>query len=173
MPAMTPYFIVDFDATSFDQAKRVTSDIYDKMVNHPDVKSVDIRYTGKRGFHVLSWLKKEQPINKARDGLREWLKVEFEGHKDVVVGESPTDSKGALGLTSMKLNGGQIALWSLRTNGLCCIEVSRKELDGFQQADATIWKTYKKLTGRDMPSGESKKLSLRIVSHYLEKEYGR
>jgi hypothetical protein len=170
MPAMCPYYIVDFDATSFDQAKKVTAEVADKIKDLPEVKRVEIRYSGKRGFHVLGWLKKAIPIDRAREQLKDWLKAEFSDHKDVVVGESPSGSKGALGVSPMKLNGGQVALWSLRVTGLCCIEVPRAKLPGFRQEEATLDKVYKKLTGKNFLWGAEKKAAQRVIRAFLSKE---
>jgi hypothetical protein len=135
---------------------------------------VDIRFTGKRSFHTLGWLKKEQPIDKARTNLKEWLKAEFEGHEDVTLGESPKGDKGALGVAPMKLHGGQIALWSLRPTGLCCVEVPRKALEAFKMEDATIDKTYQKATGKAFPwsskkeTEETKRMALRVATSFIE-----
>jgi predicted kinase len=146
----TPYYIIDFDAGDepFSQTKKITADIADELGKLPEVKSVDTRYTGKRGFHVLGWLKKARDVNDAREFLKGWLKEKFGDRDDVVIGESPSGKKGALGLSPMKVNGGQVALWSLRISGLCCVEVPRAKLMGFEKEDASIDKTYKKATGR-------------------------
>lgn len=148
MPQIAPYYVIDFDAAGdWKTTKEITAEIADELKKLPEVKSIEIRYTGKRGFHVLGWLKKAKDVDDSREYLKQWLKDTFGDRDDVVVGESPSGKKGALGLSPMKLNGGQVAKFSLRITGLCCIEVPRASLMGFEKEDATIDKVYKKLTG--------------------------
>ena len=151
MPQMAPYYVIDYDAgdSPFSKTMNVTADIADDLEKVPEVDKIEIRYTGKRGFHVLGWLKKSVDVNDARNFLKGWLKETFTGRDDVVIGESPEGAKGALGLTSMKVNSGQVAKWSLRVSGLCCVEVPRSKLMSFEQEDASLDKTYKKITGKD------------------------
>lgn len=167
MPQMAPYYVVDFDAGDepFSKTKQITADIADELNKLPEVKSIEIRYTGKRGFHVLGFLKKARDVNDAREFLKGWLKEKFDDRDDVVIGESPSGTKGALGLSPMKVNGGQVAKYSLRVTGLCCVEVPRAQLLSFQREDASIDKVYKKLTGRSFRYGIEKKSSV-IVGRF-------
>lgn len=149
MPQYAPYYIIDIDAPGkFSDTKKITAEVADALGNIPEVKDVEIRYSGKRGFHTLGWLKKAKDVNDARSFLHDWLKTTFADREDVVLGESPQGDKPALGLSPMKVNGGQVALWSLRVSGLCCIEVPRAQLMSFEREDASIEKTLKKLSGK-------------------------
>jgi hypothetical protein len=149
LPKTTPYYIIDIDAPGkFSNTKKITAEVADALGKLSEVKKTEIRYTGKRGFHLLFWLKKSRDVDDARNFLKEWLKKTFGDRDDVVLGESPKGDKPALGLSPMKLNGGQVALWSLRVSGLCCVEVPRAQLMSFEREDASIEKTYKKLTGK-------------------------
>jgi len=150
MPQMAPYYVIDFDAGDepFSQTKKITAEIADELEKLSEVKRIEVRYTGKRGFHILAWLKKARDVDGAREFLKDWLKNNFGDRDDVVIGESPKGKKGALGLSPMKLNGGQIAKYSLRVSGLCCIEVPRSKLMSFEREDASLEKTYKKITGK-------------------------
>lgn len=169
MPAMCPFYIVDLDAVGdWNKTKKTTADIADGLEKLPEVKKVEIRYTGKRGFHVLGWLKKTKPIDQAREDLKKWLKETFGDREDLVVGESPKGTKSALGVSPMKLNGGQVAKWSLRVTGLCCIEVPRTKLMSFQKEDATIEKTYKKLTGKSFVSTKKMAMAKKIAMNFIE-----
>jgi len=72
----------------------------------------------------------------------------------------------------MKLNGGQVALWSLRVTGLCCVEVPRNQLDSFKRDDATIDVVYKKLSGKSFSWNKGKaqkikRMAMNIVTTYL------
>jgi len=156
MPRQCPYFIVDIDAPGkFSDTKKITAEVADALEKVPEVKNVEIRYSGKRGFHVLGWLKKSKDVDDARSFLHEWLKETFGDRDDVVLGESPQGDKPALGLSPMKVNGGQVALWSLRVSGLCCVEVPRSQLMSFEREDASLEKTFKKLTGKTFSSKQA------------------
>jgi hypothetical protein len=150
MPKLAPYYVIDLDAGDepFSKTKQITADVADALVKLDEVTKNEIRYTGKRGFHVLGWLKKPRDVDSAREFLKTWLRDTFGQRDDVVVGESPVGKKCALGLSPMKVNGGQVAKWSLRVSGLCCVEVPRSKLMSFEKEDASIEKTYKKATGR-------------------------
>jgi hypothetical protein len=168
MPAMCPFYVVDFDAVGdWNKTKKIAGEIADGLEKLPG-GAVSIRYTGKRGFHILKKIK-PVPVDKARETLKEWLKTTFGDRDDLVVGESPSGSKGALGVSPMKLNGGQVALWSLRVTGLCCVEVPRAGLMSFNREDASMKKVYKKLTGKTFIPVEEKKAADRVITGYLQK----
>lgn len=171
MGATTPYWVVDFDGIpgdNFEKTKKITGEVADKLEKTPEIRKVQIRYSGKRGFHILCFLKKEQPIDKAREDLKKWLKENFSDHKDVVLAETAQGSRGALGISPMKFRGGQVALWSMRVTGLCCVEVPRAELAGFKREDARPEKVYKKLTGKTFQYGSKmmEKKACKIVGHF-------
>lgn len=166
MPKMVPYYVIDYDAPGkFSLTKKVTADIADTLGKLPEIKRVEIRYTGKRGFHILGWLKTARNVDDARIFLKQWLKENFGERNDVIIGESPKGDKGSLGLSPMKINGGQVALWSLRVSGLCCVEVPRAKLMTFEREDASIEKTYKKLTGKTFSFGVDKRAS--VIYNYI------
>jgi len=171
MGSTTPYWVVDFDGIpgdNFEKTKKITGEVADKLEKTPEIRKVQIRYSGKRGFHILCFLKKEQPIDKAREDLKKWLKENFSDHKDVVLAETAQGSRGALGISPMKFRGGQVALWSMRVTGLCCVEVPRAELAGFKREDARPEKVYKKLTGKSFQYGSKmmEKKACEIVGHF-------
>jgi hypothetical protein len=167
MPQQAPYYIIDFDAPGkFSQTTKITAEIADAMDKLAEVKKVEIRYTGKRGFHIIGWLKKSKDVNEARNFLKGWLKETFGDRDDVVIGESPKGNKGALGLSPMKVNGGHVAKWSMRVSGLCCIEVPRSKLLSFKREDASIDKTYKKITGNTFSFKSTAKKVASVIDKY-------
>jgi hypothetical protein len=169
MPHDCKFYVVDFDAVGdWGKTKKIAAEIYDGLEKLPEVKWVECRFTGKRGFHVLGFLKKSKPIDQARGDLKEWLKETFGDRDDLVIGESPKGSKGALGVSPMKLNGGQVAKWSLRVTGLCCVEVPRSKLMSFNKEDASLEKTYKKLTGKTFVSEEKKVMAGRVIEAFFK-----
>jgi hypothetical protein len=170
MGATCDTYVVDFDAVGdWNKTKKITGEIYDELEKLPG-GAVSIIYTGKRGFHLLKKIK-PVPVDKARETLKEWLKTTFGDRDDLVVGESPEGSKGALGTSPMKLNGGQVALWSLRVTGLCCVEVPRNALNLFKREDASLEKIYKHLTGKVFISMKQKKSIERIMEAVQIKSY--
>jgi hypothetical protein len=151
----TPFYLIDFDAPGkFSQTTKIVGEIADALEKLPQISKISLHYTGKRGFHIIGNLKKSQDTNAARNFLKGWLKETFGDRGDVVIGESPVGDKGALGLSPMKVNGGHVALWSLRVSGLCCVEVPRAKLATFKRKDASIDKVYKKLTGKAFVFGK-------------------
>ena len=167
MGQQTDLLIIDFDAPGkFSQTTKITAEIYDAMEKIPGVFSIEARYTGKRGFHIISKLKKSKDVNDARNFLKDWLKENFGNRGDVVIGESPKGSKGALGLSPMKVNGGHVAKGSLRVSGLCCVEVPRSKLSSFKREDASIDKTYKKLTGNTFSFKSTAKKVASVIAKY-------
>lgn len=178
MPKMTPKYIIDYDPNEnekWDKTKENIKKIVNEMNKLPKIKKTEIRYTGKRGFHVHGILKEEQEIDSARNFLENWLKKIFKERDDLTVSESPTKNKSALGLSPMKYNGGHVAKHSLRVSGLCCVEVPRNKLKSFEKKDASMPKTYKKVTGKEFKSKEAAK---RIIEAFLrgpihERELGK
>jgi hypothetical protein len=167
MGQQTDLLIIDFDAPGkFSQTTKITAEIYDAMEKIPGVSSTEARYTGKRGFHIISKLKKSKDVNDARDFLKDWLKKNFGDRSDLVIGESPVGSKGSLGLSPMGINKGHIAKWSMRVSGLCCIEVPRSRLLIFKREDASIDKTYKKITGNAFSFKSTEKKVASVIDRY-------
>ena len=166
-PQITPWYIIDIDAGTgpFSQVKKITANVADEMDKLPEVKKVEIRYTGKRGFHVFGWLKKNQDVDKAREYLHNWLNKTFSTDDNIIIGESPKGKKSALGLSPMKLNGGHVAKYSLRVSGLCCVEVPRDKLLAFEKRGASIDMTYKKITGQIFQRREAAK---RVIEGFLK-----
>lgn len=172
MEASTKLYIVDFDPSEemdFDKAKKIAGEVYDGLINLLEVKKVDIRYTGKRGFHILGHLKEEQPVEQAHDDLEKWLNENFNDRDDIVIQESPKGKKGALGISPMKHNGGHVALHSMRVSGLCCMEIPRSRLSKFNREEALPEKVYKRLTGKEFSPKIKEKSARRILRAYLEK----
>lgn len=165
-PRMVPWYIIDIDPGSegFSHIKKVVAEVADELKKVSEVKKIEIRYTGKRGFHVLGWLIKSKNVNNARKFLNVWLKNNFGERNDTVIGESPKGKKAALGLSPMKLNGGHISKYSMRITGLCCLEVERSKLMEFKKEDASIEKTYKKITGKSFHI----KMARRVIDAFLK-----
>jgi hypothetical protein len=166
-----PYYIIDLDAVGdWATIKKITADCSTMLEKLPEVKKVEIRFTGKRGFHLLGWLKKSMPIDQARERLKEHIKEAFGDRKDVTIGESPSGNKSSIGVSPMKAHGGQVALWSMRVTGLCCVEVPLAKLGSFKKEDARPEKVYKRLTGKTLVPAKKKEAAQRVISAFMKDE---
>lgn len=176
-----PFYAVDMDppGTSeddFNRAKKAAEEIADAMGKIDEVTSVSINYTGKRGFHIFGKLKKKKDVDDARKFIDEWLKNTFGDNDDYIIGESPKGGKIALGVAPLKVNGGHVALWSMRVSGLCCVEVPRRNLSGFKRSSATPEKVHKDLTGKKLKRIEKEKkmandeMAKRVVDGFCSKK---
>jgi hypothetical protein len=144
------------------------------MAKIEGVDSVDINYTGKRGFHIFGNLGYSRDVDEAREFMNEWLKETFGDDEDFTLSESPSGKKIALGLAPLKEKGGHVAKWSMRVSGLCCVPVKRNELSGFKREEATPDKIHKKLTGKELnplEKKESMRMPARIVSNHLKSAF--
>jgi len=169
-PQRVPWYIIDIDPGSggFSKTKEIAADVADELNKISEVKKVEIRYTGKRGFHIFGWLKKSKDVDDARKFLQKWLKETFGDRNDTVIGESPSGKKAALGLSPMKLNGGHVSKYSMRISGLCCMEIERSKLMSFKREDASIEKSYKKITGKSFQSREAAR---RVIEAFLKESF--
>jgi len=169
-PQKVPWYIVDIDPGSedFSHTKGIIADVADELKKIPEVKKIEIRYTGKRGFHILGWLKQSKDVNDARKFLQEWLKENFGDRDDTTIAESPKGKKAALGLSPMKLNGGHISKYSMRITGLCCMEIERNKLMSFNKEEASIEKSYKNITGKTFQMRESAR---KVIEAFLKESF--
>jgi hypothetical protein len=164
----------------FNKAKKTAGDIADAMKKIPEVGTVSINYTGKRGFHIFGKLKGKKDVNDVRKFVQEWLKETFGNDDRYTLGESPTKGKIALGVAPLKINGGHVALWSMRVSGLCCVEVPRDKLSSFTRESATPQKIHQKLTGKPLKQikklasnklkGKKMSSEKKVVESFLQRE---
>lgn len=167
-----PYYIIDFDpydGMPWTKTKDVALEIADALGDLEEVTRTQIRYTGKRGFHIFGYIKEEKPVSEAREMLEKFLQDHFGDRDDLIISESPKNSKGALGLAPMKYNGGHVALHSMRVTGCCCVEVSREDLKRFKKEDAYFREVFQEITGKKYKPVELKQAS--YDSDRLKKGY--
>lgn len=133
----TDVYVVDIDPKphiDFEETKRVTKQVADALLDLPEVKNTTIYYSGNRGFHVVSSLKKPMPTNKARENLKKVLSY-FEPMGYSIHQDSPI----RLDLAPMKNGGSYRAPYSLSAEtGLVSIPVPRNELMEFEKNQAAM-----------------------------------
>jgi len=130
--------IVDLDADSFDIAKDVARDVYPVLMNIPAIKSCEIRYTGKTGFHLLCNFVKKIKIDDSKEMIQSYLMKTDLKNKYTI---APKRRKGIPNIdlwAANKKNGAFITLHSLSIIGLKCINIQFNELNKFRAIDAKI-----------------------------------
>jgi len=150
-PTITNEVVFDIDPgpeATFDSIKDVVAQCLYFIKKQDDFKDKhEIRYTGKRGFHITGYLKDKKNINSIKKDIEKRLDKEFKNNEKIVVATNkPTGKKINIDLSPMKVEGGHIAPYSMRIDtGLCCKPVS--DLKKFEKKDAKFDKMYKELTG--------------------------
>lgn len=114
----------DFEDTK-DHAKRLKG----KLKSLPFVKSVDLKYSGRRGFHLMLDFKKKEDVDKIREELKEFLTDYIEaGNYDKLVLKSPKPSEMRLDISTFHNKGSIRAPYSLNADtGLASLYVLDKE----------------------------------------------
>jgi hypothetical protein len=140
----TDYGYIDIDPkeqVSFEKAKRVTIGIYDLLSKQDDVHTVDIVYSGGRGFHIYPFYKSTKPTDRVRQELKVLLGKYIEELGDEKLSTGVVKEKDAIRLDTSTL----YSMGSLRVTGslnaktgLRCSPVSRGALSKFEKESAKI-----------------------------------
>lgn len=151
-PELVEEVVFDFDPgskASFEDIKNVVSQCVEFIKKQKYFKNkTQIRYTGKRSFHVSGFLKSKKKIEDVKNEIENDLKESFKDVENIVIATNkPSGKKINIDLSPMKSDGGHIAPYSMRIEtGLVCIPV--ESLKGFKKEDAKFDKVYKKITGK-------------------------
>lgn len=149
---ITDEAVFDFDpgpSATFDEIKSVVQQCIDFIKKQKDFsKSVDLRFTGSRSFHVTAYLKTKKKIEDIKKDLEYRLDDNFKDDEKITIASNkPPGHKVNIDLSPMKVNGGHIAPYSMRIKtGLCCLPVD--SLTSFKKEDAKFDKVYQMLTGK-------------------------
>jgi hypothetical protein len=127
--------IVDIDIADFYQAKEATKNIYFYLSKSPFISEVKIRFTGKDSFHVVCNMKRTMYIDSIRNLLRDYLDLNPFGYD---VEHKRRKGIPNLDLSPNKNRGGFIALHSLSTIGLRCMEIPIRRIMLFEKTQAAI-----------------------------------
>ena len=129
--------IIDIDTDNFVKSKRAVSDVYSYIKHRPEIQGLQIRYTGKDGFHIVCFLMEKMHIDEIREFLKQTLTDRF-ANKYEIAFHKKIGSKVNLDLSSNKYRGAFITLGSLSVLGLKCITVPKNKLGPFKKEQAKI-----------------------------------
>ena len=130
--------IIDIDTDSFDEAKKVTPEVYEEIIKANFITDCEIRYTGKTGFHIICNFPAKININKAREMIESYLKT-TELTKKYTIAAKRTKGIPNIDLwATNKKNGAFITLNSLSIIGLKCMNVPINNLSNFMAKTAKI-----------------------------------
>lgn len=129
--------IVDIDSNHFRKSKIAAIEVYDYLKGNSEVKTLEIRYTGKDGFHIICVINNVRNIDDIRAFLKDTLHNKFSNQYEIAHYKK-LGSKVNLDLSSNKYRGGFITLHSLSVLGLKCVAIPRSKINTFRKEDAKI-----------------------------------
>jgi hypothetical protein len=130
--------IVDIDTDNFGKAKKATAECYEVLLKRvPIVDRVQIRFTGRDGFHLFCKLNRTMNVDSTRLLLKKVLSTSPE-LRNYAVEYKRTPGQVNLDLAPNKFRGNFITLYSLSTRGLKCMEVKLNKLSSFTPNMAKI-----------------------------------
>jgi len=129
--------IIDIDAPDWRRAKVGALDVYETMMKAPFVGDVQIRYTGKTGFHIFCTFGRKLSMDVIRLLLMKHLRDSGLENNYTIAGRR-TSGFTNLDLAPNKFRGNFICLHSLSVWGLRCMEVDHGDVLGFDPFRATI-----------------------------------
>ena len=126
--------IIDLDYHDFNVLKQTTAEIYDYLYKNHN-KKLEIRFTGKTGFHIIYKLDQLTDINEIRETLKTKLK---DLTPKYTLYEKRNPKTVNMDLSPNKFRGGFITLHCISILGLRCMTINRKELPSFDRKTAII-----------------------------------
>lgn len=130
--------ILDIDCDDFDLAKHATKDVYNFILEKPDLfHGASIKYTGKSGFHVICYLNRSMNINVIRELMKTIISESYL-IKKYTMSYKRTNGIPNIDLSIMKENGVYIAKDSLSIIGLRSLFIPIDKLDSFTPEMAKI-----------------------------------
>lgn len=130
--------IIDIDCEVWDEAKQATIDTYEYVIQKfPIVNSVEIRYTGKTGFHIFCRLNRSLNVDATRFLFEKFLR-ESPLSKKYTIEQKRSHGIANLDLSPNKYEGGFITLHSLSIWGLRCMIIDHGDILKFDPYHATI-----------------------------------
>jgi len=124
------------------QTKTIAETVARTMETHPDVKSVDVRFSGGRGFYVQGNLASPMDVNAARKKTKQILHG-IAQRDDVTFGVADKDQV-RLDMSPLKNKGSIRAPFSLNVEtGLVSMPVKLKDLPSAKRTDFTMAKAVK------------------------------
>lgn len=130
--------IIDIDSDNFDKNKIAAINVYDYLITLTSIFSnIDIKYTGKDGFHLICYFKNNKDINKIRLILKKILTDKFKNIYDIL--NKRRKGKINLDIGINKYRGGFITIGSLSSYGLVSSIIDRSNIKHFKQENCKIF----------------------------------
>lgn len=127
--------IVDIDGYDWSQNKIAAFKIY-SWLNELSFKNISLIYTGKTSFHIRVNFDKIYTIDDIKKHLEFSLKVSKKFNYPISY--KRLNNTPNIDLSSNKLRGGFITLYSLSILGLKCMQIDPKFIMKFEKIDARI-----------------------------------
>ena len=135
VPDEVDFVIVDIDpgsAVKFQRVRDIAKDLVRLLQAQTEIKDTEVRFSGGRGFYVLGYLKEKWPIDRAREWLKNLLRIYMQGKHDLTL-HPPSATQVRLDLSPMKRGGSFRALGSVNLKtGLRSIRVPFEQIDYFR-----------------------------------------
>lgn len=126
--------IIDIDSDNFDEAKKVTGEVFDYLSRIFIGDTLQIRFTGKTSFHIVKYFDRQKSVANIKSLLFDRLSEKFNG----IYNLTQKTIYPKIDLSSNKFHGGFITLNSLSILGLKCMEIKRNQLNSFNKRFAKI-----------------------------------
>jgi hypothetical protein len=122
----------------FDEAKTVALDMAKEMQTvfggNPE-----IRFSGKKGFHVVIMRETFMPTQEAHDKVKEIVEKYIAGKDSLTSSFTKEKNKMRLDFSTLHKDGGLRVAWSLAyPTGLVCTPIDPNMLPSFKKGDATM-----------------------------------
>lgn len=138
------YYFVDLDPKDefdFSQTKEIAAEVSELLADIENVKEVEIRFSGSRGFHIYGYTAGEMKTEEAKQNLKEYME-DYLKHKNdpsLTLGASQNPKSMRLDISTYHEKGSLRALGSLSSKtGLKCMTVTREGLKKFEKKLAQI-----------------------------------
>ena len=137
MDRFSNYGIIDIDSDDFEKVKELIFELYDIFNKKNFVKDIKIIYTGKESFHLRIFFNSEYKIEYIKELLFTTIQ-EGNLRNPFTVKARRVKNIPNLDLQRNVYNAGYIALYSLSTDGLRVMEITRNKLKNFKKEFAKI-----------------------------------
>jgi len=150
------FMLVDIDPQKnvpWKKTKAIAETVAKTMQMHPDVKKVEVQFSGGRGFYVRGIMNKAIKVDQAR-ALTQKVLGGIAKRPDVTFGVTRSPSQIRLDTTPLKFRGSVRAPMSLNAStGLVSAPVTLAKLPKVEKSDFTIQKIVKKAEELRFPTG--------------------
>jgi hypothetical protein len=152
------FLLADIDPQKnvpWEKTKAIAETVAKTMKMHPDVKKVEVQFSGGRGFYVRGIMDKAIKVDQAR-ALTQKVLHGITKRPDVTFGVTHAPDQIRLDTTPLKFRGSVRAPMSLNAStGLVAAPVSLAKLPKVEKSDFTIQKIIKRAAQMDVIDEEN------------------